>query len=99
MMFDKLTPRPQDPILSLMERYRADPSPDKLDLGIGVYTDEAGNTPVMPSVLEGERRVLAGQTTKTYVGIAGDPAFCDLHQALTFGDDHPARRDGRLRTV
>ncbi|MEO0422205.1 MAG: amino acid aminotransferase [Pseudomonadota bacterium] len=99
MMFDALTPNPPDPILALMERYRADTSPQKLDLGIGVYTDEHGVTPVFPSVLEGERRVLAKQTTKTYVGIAGDPQFCDLHQALTFGEDHPARRDGRLRTI
>ncbi len=99
MMFDALTPNPPDPILALMERYRADSHPHKLDLGIGVYTDEHGVTPVFPSVLEGEKRVLAKQTTKTYVGIAGDPTFCDLHQALTFGEDHPARRDGRLRTI
>lgn len=99
MLFDALSPAPPDAILALMELYRADSSPDKLDLGIGVYTNEAGVTPVFASVLEGERRVLAAQTTKSYVGIAGDPRFCDLHQALTFGAGHPARRDGRIRTL
>jgi aspartate/tyrosine/aromatic aminotransferase len=99
MFFDPLAPMPQDPILSLTEQFRADPDPDKLDLGVGVYTDEAGNTPVLPSVLEGERRVLAHQQSKKYVGIAGDRGFCDLHQVLTFGADHPARRDGRIVTI
>lgn len=99
MLFDTLEPTPQDPILSLMEQFQADPHPDKLDLGIGVYTDESGHTPIMPSVLEGERRVLAAQTTKKYVGITGDPSFCELHQQLTFGADHPARVAGRIRTI
>jgi aspartate aminotransferase len=53
----------------------------------------------MASVLEGERRAIASQTSKKYVGIAGDPTFCDLHQVLTFGDEHPARQDRRIRTI
>ena len=57
-MFETLQPLPQDPILQLMQTFREDNRPDKVDLGIGVYKDDAGNTPIMAAVHEAERRLL-----------------------------------------
>ena len=76
-MFETLKPLPQDPILQLMQTFRDDPRPDKVDLGIGVYKDDAGNTPIMAAVHEAERRLLAGETTKGYVGPAGSAGYND----------------------
>jgi aromatic-amino-acid transaminase len=63
---------PLDPILALGGAVRSDARPDKIDLGIGVYRDENGQTPIMAAVSEAERRLLATRTTKTYVGAHGD---------------------------
>ncbi len=80
-MFDRLSPQPADAILSLMAAFRDDPRPGKIDLGVGVYKDASGATPVMRAVREAGRRLWAGETTKTYTTLAGDPAF-----AATLGD-------------
>ncbi len=85
-MFEDLQPAPTDKILALIGLYRADPRPDKLDLGVGVYKDRDGNTPVMRAVREAERRLLDTQGTKTYLGLAGDPAFNAAMTGLVFGD-------------
>ena len=76
-MLQHLTEQPKDKILALMAAYRADPRDHKVDLGVGVYKDASGNTPVMRAVKEAERRLVADQTTKAYTGLAGDPAFSD----------------------
>jgi aspartate/tyrosine/aromatic aminotransferase len=88
-----------DSILGLMARYRADPSAHKVDLGVGVFRDLAGNTPVLDCVRRAEREVLAAQTTKSYVGAAGREEFNSSVEALVLGADHTARRDRRTRTV
>ena len=98
-MFADLEPLGGDPILALMAAYRADPSADKVDLGVGVYQDEQGDTPVLRAVTKAEHELLDHQTTKVYVGIAGSEAFNASMQALMFGEDHPAARDGRITTV
>lgn len=77
-MLNTLKPQPADKILALMAAYREDPRDDKVDLGVGVYKDASGNTPVMRAVKEAERRILADQKSKSYVGLAGDPAFSDV---------------------
>ncbi len=92
---DRLSP---DPILGLMAAFRADTDPRKVDLGVGVYRDERGETPVMQAVREAEREVLEGQTTKTYVAPAGNPAFNEAMGKLVLGDAHAALA-GRLRAV
>ncbi len=92
---DRLSP---DPILGLMAAFRADTDPHKVDLGVGVYRDERGETPVMQAVREAEREVLERQTTKTYVAPAGNPAFNDAIGQLVLGDGHAALA-GRLRAV
>ena len=75
-MFQDFQPVDPDPILGLMlAAFREDPNPKKTDLGVGVYRDEEGETPILASVLEAERRRLAAETTKTYIGPPGTPEF------------------------
>ena len=85
-MLETLKAQPADKILALMAAYRADPRDTKVDLGVGVYKDASGNTPVMRAVKEAERRLVADQTTKAYTGLAGDPAFSDAMIGLVLGD-------------
>lgn len=85
-MFEKLQPAPADKILALIGLYRADPRPDKVDLGVGVYKDESGGTPVMRAVREAEQRLYREQDTKTYLGLAGDTRFNSEIIKMVFGD-------------
>ena len=71
-MFEKFEPTPQDPIIRLIGMFREDPRTDKIDMGVGVFRDETGETPIMAAVREAEVRVHDNQTTKAYVGLAGD---------------------------
>lgn len=98
-MFETLNPLPQDPILQLMQTFRDDPRPDKVDLGIGVYKDDVGNTPIMAAVHEAERRLLDGETTKSYVGPAGSAGYNDAMKTLILGADNTLIRDGRTSVV
>ncbi|TIT09356.1 MAG: aminotransferase class I/II-fold pyridoxal phosphate-dependent enzyme, partial [Mesorhizobium sp.] len=85
-MFETLQPAPADKILALIGLYRADPRPGKVDLGVGVYKDRDGKTPVMRALREAEKRLLQSQDTKTYLGLAGDTGFNAAMAKLTFGD-------------
>ncbi|RWA76869.1 amino acid aminotransferase [Mesorhizobium sp.] len=85
-MFESLQPAPADKILALIGLYRADTRPGKVDLGVGVYKDRDGRTPVMRAVREAEKRLLATQDTKTYLGLAGDTGFNAAMIKLAFGD-------------
>lgn len=85
-MLERLQPQPQDAILSLIGAFREDPREDKIDLGVGVYRDADGRTPVMRAVKEAERRIWEAQDTKSYTGLAGDPAFGEAMRALVLGD-------------
>jgi aspartate aminotransferase len=82
-----------------MARFRADPSERKVDLGVGVYRDLSGNTPVLDCVRRAEREVLDAQTTKSYVSAAGREEFNRAVEDLILGGSHPARRDRRVRTL
>ena len=84
-MFQSLSAVPADPILGLMASYRADNNPRKIDLGIGVYKDEKGNTPVMNSVKKAEDLLLKSQTTKTYVGPVGAADYNETVGEFIFG--------------
>ncbi len=75
MIFANLEKLPPDPILGVTAAFRADPTPDKIDLGVGVYRDGKGETPVLAAVREAERAMLASQRSKTYVGPAGNLEF------------------------
>lgn len=86
-MFQSLSPLPADPILGLMAAFRADTNPRKIDLGVGVYKDEAGNTPVMTSVKKAEDWLLTNQLTKTYVAPTGAADYNDSVGQMLFGAD------------
>jgi aspartate aminotransferase len=98
-MFEHLAAVVPDPILGLMAAFRADPDPRKVDLGVGVYRDEQGNTPVLEAVRVAESALLARQTTKTYVGPAGNLGFNQSMEHLVLGAAHPAIAGGRVRSV
>ena len=87
-MFDLLTMAPPDAILGLTEAYKKDPNPEKINLGVGVYKDARGATPILQCVKEAERRILAEENTKSYFGIPGPAEFGQLTRALLFGADH-----------
>ncbi|WP_176770978.1 amino acid aminotransferase [Pseudomonas sp. 06C 126] len=76
---------PGDPILGLMESYAKDANPQKFDLGVGVYKDAQGLTPILQAVKRAEQRLVEQQTTKTYIGGHGDPAFGWLVSELVLG--------------
>ena len=85
-MFETLQQAPADKIIALIGLYRNDPRPGKVDLGVGVYKDIDGRTPVMRAVREAEKRLLASQDTKTYLGLPGDTAFNTAMIKLAFGE-------------
>ena len=84
-MFDSLQPLPPDPILGLNAAFKADNNPKKVDLGIGVYKDEDGATPVMKAVKEAEKRILDSQMTKAYVGPMGAAGYNEAVAELILG--------------
>ena len=85
-MFEQLKSQPEDKILALIAAFRGDPRSDKIDLGVGVYKDATGLTPVMRAVKAAEKTLWETQNTKTYTGLAGDPAFADAIIDLVLGD-------------
>lgn len=88
-MFETLKPQPADKILALMQTYREDPRDDKVDLGVGVYKDATGNTPIMRAIKAAEHLLWEQQTSKAYVGLVGDPAFGDVMIDLILSDAVP----------
>ena len=98
-VFDQLNRLAPEPILGLMSQYRRDHSSDKVDLGIGVYRDSNGHTPVLDCVRRAEHSVLAAQSTKTYVGAVGREEFNRHVEVLTLGADHGALVAQRVRTI
>ncbi|MCB1328824.1 MAG: aspartate/tyrosine/aromatic aminotransferase, partial [Maritimibacter sp.] len=92
-MFEHLKDLPADKIIALMAEFRADPRENKVDLGVGVYKDASGNTPVMRAVKAAEKQLWERETTKTYTALAGDPGFGKALSGLVLGD---AVEDERL---
>ncbi|MGR8927325.1 amino acid aminotransferase (plasmid) [Rhizobium leguminosarum] len=107
-MFETLTAAPPDKILSLSVLYRNDARPTKMDLGVGVYKDSQGATVIMRAVRDAEKRLYESQTSKTYVGMAGDEGFNKAMLKLVFGEKADLSRmfacqtaggSGALRTI
>ena len=98
-MLEQLQAIAPDPILGILSAFAKDPNPHKIDLGVGVYRDEHGQTPMLQSVIEAERRMIAQQTSKSYLGPAGVPGFNSAITELVFGTDNEALSEGRIRTV
>lgn len=88
-MFETLKEQPADKILMLMQAFREDPREAKIDLGVGVYKDADGNTPIMRAVKEAEKRWWETEQSKSYTGLAGDPGFSDAMIGLVLGDVVP----------
>ncbi|MHC5090533.1 MAG: amino acid aminotransferase [Planctomycetota bacterium] len=86
-MFEKLEMAPADPILGLTEAYNNDPNPAKINLGVGVYKDETGVTPIMTSVHKAEKIILDTEKSKGYLPISGAPAYGKVVRELLFGAD------------
>lgn len=98
-MFETLTPAPPDAILGLTVAYNEDTNPNRINLGVGVYKDAGGNTPILKSVRAAEERLLLSERTKSYLPIDGDRAFQSATQRLLFGENHPAIRTGLAVTA
>lgn len=98
-MFASLDVLQPDPILGLMAEFRNDPNPNKVDLGVGVYKNEEGVTPIMTAVKMAEQKVFAEEQTKSYIGPAGVPEFNEAIKQLIFGEVHPALQTNRIATV
>ncbi|MCA3508493.1 MAG: aspartate/tyrosine/aromatic aminotransferase [Rhodobacter sp.] len=97
-MFDALKPQPQDKILKLIQMFRDDPRPGKIDLGVGVYKDATGLTPVMRAVRVAGKRLWESETSKTYTGLAGDPAFHAALSGAILGGSVPQDRIAAVAT-
>lgn len=96
----RISDAPTDPIFGIVELFRADPRPHKINLAAGVYMDEQGVTPILPSVRAAEERLLASVTSKLYMPISGDPAYLAAVKSLLFrpvggawGEIEPAAAD------
>ena len=98
-MFENLPGLPADPILGLMLACREDNNPQKVDLGVGVYRDEQGETPILKAVLDAQMRHIESETTKSYIGPPGEPAFNDLMRELIFGRGHAVLKDKRVSSA
>ena len=97
-MFESLQTMPADAILGLIAEHRDDPRPQKIDLGVGVYRNAAGETPVLTSVKKAERRLVESQETKAYIGTAGSASFNAAVQQLTFADSADEQRLVTIQT-
>ena len=96
-MFETLEPKPADAILKLIAEHRDDPRDEKVDLGVGVYRDASGRTPVLNCVKKAEHWLVGTQDSKAYLGSRGDAFYCDAIERLVFGDG--ANDDPRIATV
>ncbi|KGQ38911.1 amino acid aminotransferase [Gallibacterium genomosp. 1] len=98
-MFEHIEAAPADPILGLGEAFKADSRSNKVNLGIGVYKDANGQTPIVKAVKEAEKRLLANENTKNYLGIDGLADFNRQTQILLFGADHDIVKNKRAKTA
>ncbi|SDR56340.1 aromatic amino acid transaminase [Paraburkholderia tuberum] len=98
-MFDHIPAYPGDPILSLNEDFQLDPRPNKVNLSIGIYFDDAGKLPVIDAVRRAETALLDAIGPRSYLPMAGLPLYRDTAQALVFGAHSAARAEGRIATL
>jgi aspartate/tyrosine/aromatic aminotransferase len=98
-MFETLQQAPPDPILGLTIAFNSDPNPNKINLGVGVYKDANGSTPVFKAVKIAEERILSEEVTKNYLTIDGDAAYGEAVQHLLFGAGHEIVTSDRACTV
>ncbi len=98
-MWKNIQPAPPDSILGLTEQFKKDKNPTKVNLGVGVYKDNSGNTPILGVVKKAEQRLLEQQTSKSYLPISGDSAYGRAVQRLVLGNDSETVQSSRAVTV
>jgi aspartate aminotransferase/aromatic-amino-acid transaminase len=98
-MWKNIQPAPPDSILGLTEEFKKDRNSRKVNLGVGVYKDNDGNTPILGAVKKAEQRLLETETSKSYLPISGDPAYGRAVQKLVLGEDSDAFQSSRAITV
>ena len=98
-MFETISPAAEDSILGLTVEFQKDPNPKKINLGVGVYKDGGGQTPVLSTVKEAEERLLRSEATKSYLPIDGLASYAELSQQIVFGSEHTILSDERAATV
>ena len=98
-MFEHVAAAPADPILGLNDSFNKDDRTTKVNLGVGVFKDDAGLTPILATVKEAERRLVENETTKSYLAISGDIEYGKQVQTLLFGQQHTIVVDQLARTA
>lgn len=98
-MFEVLPQLPADPILGLSAAFKDDPNPNKIDLGVGVYKDEQGRTPILSSVAKAQNILLESETSKTYITPQGVQGYIDGMLELMLGKGNPALLANRIAAV
>ena len=98
-MFDHLKALPADPLLGLITAFRNDPNPQKVDLGVGVYRDESGHTPIMSAIAKAQIIHLETEDSKTYISPVGVEGFVEGIKQLVFTKDSAAYADGRITGI
>ncbi len=98
-MFEQVSAAPADPILGLTDAFKKDPRPEKINLGVGIYKDEAGTTPILTCVKKAEQLLLQSESSKSYLGIEGTPEYAAGVQKLLFGADNEIISSGRARSA
>lgn len=98
-MFDTLQALAPDPLLGIIERFAKDTNPKKIDLGVGIYKDSLGQTPVLQCVKQAEKHLWETQNSKSYLGARGDVQFAELMSELAFGAKHSALQDKRVAAL
>lgn len=98
-MFETLTALPPDSILGLSAAFKKDPNPHKIDLGVGVYKDEQGNTPILECVASAQHLLLASETSKVYITPQGNQGFIDGMLRLLLGENSSVLNHNRVAAV
>lgn len=98
-MFEKVVAAPADPILGLTEEFKKDTRPEKINLGVGIYKNESGETPVLKTVKKAEAALLEKEKTKSYLTIEGTAEYGLAVQKLLFGDDASIVSEKRAKTA
>ena len=98
-MWKNIKAAPEDSILGLTEAFKKESNPRKVNLGVGVYKDDSGNTPILQCVKKAEEMLLQKEKTKSYLPISGDPSYAAGVRRLLFGEKSEAIISGRTATV
>ena len=98
-MFEKVVAAPADPILGLTEEFKNDPRTDKINLGVGIYKNESGETPVLNTVKKAEAALLESEKTKSYLTIEGTAEYAAAVQQLLFGEQAEIISSQRAKTA